>query len=288
MLKLNQLVFRSTSRRFRSRQTAVAAQTLENRTLLASFTPGNILVSNSPFSGGDPMLYEYSTSGTRLQAFPIPEISTFELARDLVVDLNGNVQIYNGTFTPELATFDTVAGTINQTRTFGNWSTGNNLTYGGIAAFNEFVFVTDTVTGSDTSAHRGIVRFNINDGTAVRFASAQSGMIDVAVGLDGLVYALGPAGSPNGTSIHVYDPNTLAFQRTIAMPNRNRAIAVNAAGHIFAVGDIAGIRHHGPNGIQIGDTLSDGGIGGLADIDVDQNGSLLIASHGGVGESDFP
>ncbi|MFY9256709.1 MAG: hypothetical protein WAO83_24870 [Fuerstiella sp.] len=107
------------------------------------------------------MLYEYDISGARLQEFPIPPVGSFELARDLAVDSNGNVQIYNGTFSPELATLDAAAGTINQTLTFPNWSTANVLTLGGIAAYDKLVFVTDTVTGRDTSAHRGLVRFNL-------------------------------------------------------------------------------------------------------------------------------
>ena len=99
-------------------------------------------------------------------------------------------------------------------------------------------------------------------------------MIDVAVGLDGLVYALNPDGSPSGTRIFVYDPISMVLQRTIEMLTQNRAIAVNAAGHIFTVGGIESIRHYDPNGIQIGATLSD--------IDVDRDGNLLIASHGGM------
>ncbi len=264
----------------RRKRCSYKTEQLESRAMLAVFTPGNLLVSNSPFSGGEPTLYEYDTSGNKIQEFLIPRNARSEAARDIVMDPDGNVQIYNGTFSPELATFTSSAGAITQTRTFANWNTANNLTYGGIAIYDRFAFVTDTKIGGDTSEHRGLVRFNIDDGTAVRFGSPQGGMIDVAVGLDGLVYGLGPSGSPYGTHLRVYDPDTLGLLRTVVMPIQSRGIAVNAEGHLFTVDGTNGIYRFDPDGNQL-KKLSGPAFAGLADMDFDQDGNLLIASHGG-------
>lgn len=273
---------RGARRRVCSGPSIPVSESLECRTLLAAFTPGNIVVSNAPFTGGDPKLYEYDTSGNLVQEFDIPANTAGEIARDVLVDFNGNAQIYNGTFQPELATLDPTTGTVIETRTFANWSTANNLTYGGVAAFGNYVFATDTKTGDDAESDVGIVRFDITGHQAERFASEQGRMIDVAIGLDGLVYALGPSGSPYGTDVYVFDPDSLEMIRHIAMQHQNRALAVNAEGTIFTVGGIEGIRRYDATGQQVGDTLSDNGIGGLADIDLNRNGDILIASHGGV------
>ena len=59
-----------------------------------------------------------------------------ERARDVVLDSNGNAAIYNGTFDPRLTTYDPVAGTFaNSVVPF--WSTGNNVTFGGVAALGD-------------------------------------------------------------------------------------------------------------------------------------------------------
>ncbi|MCR9200361.1 MAG: hypothetical protein NXI04_17135 [Planctomycetaceae bacterium] len=250
--------------------------------MLAAFTAGNIVVSNAPFSGGTPKLFEYDTSGNLVQEFDLEDRGLSDLPRDVLVDFNGNAQIYNGTFSPTLSTIDPTTGTEIESRTFENWGTANNLTYGGIAAFGKYVFVTDMVIANNATTDRGLVRFDITSNQAERFASDRSGMIDVAVGLDGLVYGLGPGGSPNGTDVYVYDPVTLQEVRHIEMVHQNRALAVNAQGHIFTVGGIDGIRRYDQNGQQVGETLSDGGIGGLADIDLTPDGDILIASHGGI------
>ena len=81
---------------------------------------------------------------------------------------------------------------------------------------------------------KGIVRFNLADGTASRFAATFE-PIDLTVGRDGLVYAL-----DSFRTINAYDPQTMTLQRTLTLPtyiNGNAqfygSLAVSAAGELF-------------------------------------------------------
>jgi len=249
------------------------------------FTPGNILVSNSPLTTGDPKLFEYTPFGQLVQEFDIP---AFEVggARDLVMDSQANVQIYNGTFDPRLSTFDPhkipttdeVRGFLSHAE-FEGWSTANNATFGGIAATGEFAFAADVRTNDDTAAQRGIVRYDIDAGTFERFHSQQGDIIDLNIGLDGLLYVLGPAGDPTGTTVHKYHPVTMELLAEITLPASHRAIAVDANGDIFAVDP--DIYRYDNDGVLQGTPLDAKTIDGLADIDIDQDGRLLIAASDG-------
>lgn len=133
---------------------------LESRQLLAAFTPGNLLVTSSP-SNQPSMLYEFTPTGTMVQSTAIPHPSTVisERARDVVLDSNGNAAVFNGTFDPRLTTYDPVAGTLSNS-VVPFWSTGNNFTFGGLAALGDFVYGTDMRVRSEPVGGRGIVRFN--------------------------------------------------------------------------------------------------------------------------------
>ena len=296
-----------------------------------TFTAGNILVSNSPRTGGDPKLFEYTPFGQMVQEFDIPTFESTVGARDLVMDSTAKLQIYNGTFEPRLSTFDphfvpTTGqvigfGTPTPHKKFEGWSTANNVTFGGITAFGNFVYATDDNTNDDTAgenfddlngngkhddgesfvdannngqyddASRGIVRYNIATGVFERFHSDQGEIIDIAVGLDGLLYTLGPVGAPIGTVVHKYHPVSMAPLGTLTLPANHRAIAVDADGAIFAVNPE--IHRYDANGVLQDEIIANGDIhyffalpdddriGGLADIDIDQDGRLLIASHDG-------
>ncbi|HND51363.1 MAG TPA: Ig-like domain-containing protein [Pirellulaceae bacterium] len=144
----------------------LVAESLESRLALAAFNDGNLLVTNSPFDQ-TPMLYEYTVDGQQVQAVPLthPSGVATERPRDVVVDMNGNAQIFNGTYDPKLTTYDPVAGTFVDT-TVPYWTTGNNITYGGLTAQNEFVFATDQRVRSESAADRGVVRFSVNNLTS--------------------------------------------------------------------------------------------------------------------------
>lgn len=249
------------------------------------FSPGNILVSNSPLTTGDPKLFEYTPFGEFVQEYDIPVIEAGG-ARDLVMDARANVQIYNGTFDPRLSTFDPhvipttqqVRGFVSHTESDG-WSTANDATFGGIAATGNFVFAADVRTNDDASTERGIVRYSIDTDTFERFHSEQGDIIDLNIGLDGLLYALGPAADPTGTTVHKYHPVTLELLDEITLPASHRAIAVDTGGDIFAVNP--DIYRYDTVGVLQGTPLDAKEIDGLADIDIDQDGRLLIAASDG-------
>lgn len=154
-------------------------------------TPGNILVSNSLESGGVPKLYEYTPFGELVQEYDLPLPLDNTGARDLATDASGNVQIYNGTFGPQLTTFDSKQGDFDPEGTqFDGWSSADVPTYGGLASYANYVFATDDKTQYDTTGEQGIVRYNLATGTAERFSSADGETIDLNVGQDGLLYTL--------------------------------------------------------------------------------------------------
>lgn len=136
---------------------------LEARQVMAAFTPGNLLVTSSP-TNQPSMLYEFTPLGVMVQATPVAHPSSVisERARDVVLDANGNAAIYNGTFDPRLTTYDPVAETFSNS-VVPFWSTGNNVTFGGLAALGEFVYGTDMRVRSEPVGGRGIVRFNADN-----------------------------------------------------------------------------------------------------------------------------
>src|SRR5262245_57655205 len=66
-------------------------------------TAGNILVSDEVF-GTQGRIREFTPSGTLVQTFTFSAAAGDGQPRDIIVDANGNIQIYNGTFTPVLTT----------------------------------------------------------------------------------------------------------------------------------------------------------------------------------------
>lgn len=236
----------------------------------SGLTPGNILVSNTKFGGDPPMLYEFTPGGVLVQEIDLPNNGG---GRDVVLDSGGLVQVYNGTFDPILSAYDPVAGTFAE-RTMAGWSTVNNLTYGGLTAVGPYVFATDMSTAND-GAPQGIIRFG-PDGEE-RFATDIQ-PIDVTAGLDGYLYALsrGSAFNGGGNRVDVYDPATMQFVRTFMLPNQHRAIAVDTNGDIFTADDI---NRYDANVVFI-DTIEDP-LGGLGDIDIAYDGTVILASHGG-------
>ncbi len=195
--------------------------------LADAVAPGNLLVVT------DDVIYETQTDGTIVQSFATQYPGGYpptEYARDVAVDAEGLLHFFNGTFTPYMSTYDPVAGTWTH-RTYPNWKTVNNISYGGIDVLGSQVFVTDMLT------EPGVVVFQTDTEQAFRFA-AGTDAIDLTIGLDGLLYVLSPGGSPGGRVIDVYDPETYAYIRTIDLTailgwSEHRAIAVDYNGDVF-------------------------------------------------------
>jgi hypothetical protein len=192
---------------------------------------GNILVTTN----GN--LLEYTPSGTLVQTVPVPSVEPFTGSlRGVVVDSNGNVQLYNGTFNPALTTYDPIAGTFAN-HFFPGLSTVNNVTYGGVAAYQNFVYASDMATAG-AGAPNGIVRFDTSNGYAAqRFFNSGSGpgsgdYIQLNIGFDNKLYGLA-----GGNSVNVIDPLSMSFIRSVNLGGGSdfRGIAADANGDIFGI-----------------------------------------------------
>src|SRR4051812_1524157 len=197
---LSFLLPRKTKKR---RARGLTLEYLEDRVTPAA----NILVA----SDYDDTLKEYTPGGTLVRSVPL---GTSTDVRDLSVSADGSVNVYTGTFNPvNLRTYN--ASTLAWSdRTLAGWSTVANVSYGGNASYNGYVFVTDMNTGpTATEGAQGIIRFDTAGNTATRFATDISPW-DLNIGLDGLLYAFS-----DSSHIRVYDPNSLALVRTVTIQN---------------------------------------------------------------------
>ena len=251
----------------------------------APLQKGNLLISTRN------VLYEVTTDGMRLQSFVIPgpgARSITESARDIVMDSRGRVHVYNGTFHPFLSTYDPVLDTW-QHRTIPGWSTVNNVSYGGIGAVGDYVFLTDMRTGGGGA--KGVIRYDFSTSSYTRFAT-NTEPIDLTVGLDGRLYVLHPGGSPGGRTIDVYDPLSLSFMGRISLSGifghtEHRSIAVDADASLFVAdwdSDLQRIDFNGPvggNTFSV-DRLNATAVGNdLYDVDVSLDGVVAVGSRFG-------
>ena len=160
-------------------------ESLEDRLVLS----GNLLVSTTGASSQQ-VFEEFNAAGglVRTVNIPAPPGTTSDTARDLVQDSTGKVCVYNGTFTPALATYS--AGNWTQ-QTYSGWSTVNNVSYGGLGLLQNYIFATDMTTANDPAGpSNGIIRFNLSDGTATRFGSVHGLHRPLNIGLDNKLYAI--------------------------------------------------------------------------------------------------
>ena len=242
------------------------------------FGAGDILVVTQDYEPGSypSKVIEMTRDGGIVQTIPIPRPGDDE-ARDLVVDRQKSLQVFNGTFDPYLSTYDPAGGWTHHT--YPGWSIINNGTYGGIATFEDYVFVTDQRTFGPGDEPSGIVRFSLRDYSAARFADGGD-YIDLTLGLDGLLYALYPSGSPGGTSVDVFDPASLALLRTVSLPFglSPRGLAVDAAGRIFTAGfdQIRRFSRTGTLERSVTTSALVGSFHDLGDIDIDASGRLVM------------
>jgi WD40 repeat protein len=199
----------------------------------AVFTPGNILVTNG--SDNSHRVYEYTRTGQLVQTINVPTVSgqgSTEYNRDVLVDSHGRLQVFNGTFTPYISTFDP-STSVWQHRTTTGFAIVNNVTYGKLATYDRYVFATSGSVGAPK-----IFRLDTDTGAFTPFATQNSndGPIDLTMGHNGLLYALNGEGSPSGRFIQVFDPQTLALISTITLPllgMSSRSIAVDSSGYIY-------------------------------------------------------
>jgi hypothetical protein len=225
-------------------------------------------------------LQEYQLSGALVSSISVPNTpvpSDFQQVRGLTVDSAGKIDIYNGTFNAYLATYSRGTQTWTQ-QTYPGWSTVNNGSYGGVAAFQNYVFATDMATGSQTT-ERGLIRFDFLGGPTVRFANTHD-FIDVTMGLDGLLYA------DDGQSVFVYDPLTLAPVRNFNLPFfDDRSIAVDSNGNILVAVYAGTVAKLDPSGTQVlASTILNSSLGpgdNLVNLALDNNGQVAVGDRFG-------
>jgi hypothetical protein len=228
---------------------------------------GLLLVTESPH------VVTYSQSGTALQDInvPDPDSPPGEIVRDITTDPDGNIAIFSGTFAPYLTIYH-VADSTWEHHTHPGWSLIDSGYSGGIATSQDYVFVTDVSLNGDEN---GIVRFDRSDYTSERFA-AGTDFIDLNLGLDGLLYALYPAGGPPGTHVNVYNPNDMTLIRTVALGSAARGVAASAVGELF-VSTASEIHRLAPDGALL--QTFDTGFIELRDPDIAADGTLVAISR---------
>ncbi|MBO9998319.1 MAG: tandem-95 repeat protein [Cyanobacteria bacterium SID2] len=237
-----------------------------------SGTAGNIWVSRL----SQHEIEQYSPTGMSLGgSISLPNApASFQDGRGIVPDNrdNGLVHIYNGTFDPLLSTYNTSTGTFSDT-TFSGWSTVNNTSYGDIASFREFVYATDMATSG--ASERGIVQFDLDNNTAVRFADTQN-YIDLTLGLDGWLYAL----RSDQQKVDTFAPSTLELLWTTTLAEDVRGIAVNERSEIFGASWDDNIYHFDYEGTQL--KAIDSGTFDLMDIDLSyEDDRIVVGSRSG-------
>ena len=250
-----------------------------------TFTQGDILVSSTTDLQTN-ILREYTPTGTLVQSFSVPVAPGGDAyVRGIATDSAGNVQIYNGTFSPYLTTLDPTTSTFTN-HTFSGWSTINDIYFGGVAVAGNYAYASDMVTDNPGGSPNGIVRFDLTDFSATRFASGPANgsgdYTTVSVGLNGLLYAPWPGGSPIGNHIDVINPVSMT-KTTITLPFlfQVSGVTADAAGNIYAVGALGDghIYKLDANGNVLAEIST--GFTGLTGLELSNSGELLTASNGG-------
>lgn len=244
-----------------------------------TLTKESFFVSQS----GTNQVKEYTQKGVLAQSIDVPYPggvrTTSEQIRDIAV-YDGKIFVVNGTFAPYLSMYD-LKTKIWKHFSNANWKIYNNGTYGGVAVFGKFVFVTSSISG--------VIRFNTGNGVSEVFASPNS--IDLNIGLDGLLYVLSPSGSPGGRTIDVYEPLSMSLIRSIDLTtifgwNEHRAVAGAENSDIYVVNWDGDIRHLNYLGeliqtINIRTLIGCGSCGAFYDIDISKEGLILASDWSG-------
>ena len=230
------------------------------------FGSGNLLVTHKN------LIREYTPSGTLIGIRPVlgsmpgGGISTEKL-RDLVVGPTGGLHAFVGHNDPVLSTFTPSDGLWRQD-TEAAWAIFSSESLGGVAAFGDFVFVSDYV-GAD-----GILRFDRADDFSTTPFDFNLDYRDLSLGWDGWLYAL----RSDGVHVDKYDPMTMFSQGNVTLEQTVQGIAVNPDGEIFGVATSSTIYRFSAAGVVQASVAA--GIGSLHDIDIDLYGRIAVGSNG--------
>lgn len=205
--------------------------------------------------------------------YPVVPRPLTEAARDLVVHPSGDVYVFNGTFTPYLSVRRATTG-VWQHFPHPQWTMSNGGSNGGIAIYEDAVFVT---AGQTVFANGGLLRFDIATSTFTVFATQfVGGFLDLTIGWDGRLYAL----ASSEQHIEVFDATTLQHQRTITLPFAlgARGLGVAADGTLLVATWQQGLRRFDGDG-NLQQVLTTGSR--HHDLDLDACGNILCGDWGG-------
>jgi hypothetical protein len=254
---------------------------------LKPFTPGNILVTSGIIFSGK-YLAEYTPGGTLVQDIIVPfptanngNISYY--AGDLVVDKNGEVEIYNGSDAASYLTGYNFQQQAWRHHTYPGWNPWVSYhTSDGIATFGNYVYVTDATTndfGQPTQT-QGIIRIDLSDYSSQRYAG-ELRFCHLTVGLDGLLYGI--VGGTTGNQLNAYNPTTMQLVKTVYLtdfqnsPQNVHQIAVNRTGEIFATA--FAVHHFDASGKMVKSLQLPGN---LTDIEISNDNRIAAATGGTV------
>ncbi len=259
---------------------------LEDRLLLA----GNLIATTEVPGVINYNLIQYTQQGALVSSQNIPQApgaNEYEDARGLSVGPTGNVNIFDGTFNPSLATLAPATQTWSF-QTSPGWSLINNISYGEVAAYKNYVFASNMQ--SLNGVFNGILRFDSSGGSPVLFAPGTQSL-QITLGLDGQLYELvgnGDSPAPNPT-INVFNPDTLALVRTFQLStpftSDIRSIAVDAAGNVYAADWNGTVTKYDPSGNPTGASIllkDTNGFGeNLMNVALDTDGQIAVGGRDG-------
>lgn len=229
---------------------------LEDRNLLS----GNLLITAEVPGSPSYNLMQYTQSGSMVSSQsipPAPGSTETPDARGLSVDPSGNVNVFDGTQQPALATLS--ATTQNWSfQSAAGWGTAPNITYGEVTSYHNFMFASNM--GSSNGQSYGIVRFDSAADPPVFFAPGSS-FVQITLGQDGLLYGLENSGTGPTISqtVQVFNPDTLSLVRTFTLsstqPEDIRSIAVDGARNVYAAAWGGTVAAYDPNGNPTGASI---------------------------------
>jgi hypothetical protein len=243
----------------------------------APFTVGNVVVSKGN------ALHEYTRAGDLVQQIAIPSTglgscSSCEYPRDVVVSSNGHAFVFNGTSGPALSEFrPSDSSWIHHTTP--HWSISNDISSGGVTVFGKFVYVSNMEASIESGRPEGVIRFDLDTGSIVRFANDVRAT-DVNMGLDGLLYVLYPGGSPSGRTVRVYHPVSMDLLRTIDVGrDDHRGVAADFDGSIYLVAWGEQLKRLSPDGILLSTMAIP--VQDTFDVDIAPDGAIIVGSRFG-------
>lgn len=211
------------------------------------FGASNLIVASTNLNARDSAhtntMYEYTRAGALLRQMQVPydtgSTAGSDMLRGMAVDTQDRILFYNGTFSPHLSAYDSLHSTWTHASIDG-WSMVNNINYGGIASYGNYVFLPDMATADDGSPN-GVIRYNTSTGTSQRFSPGVD-FIDATLGNDGLLYVRA-YDDGYGTPFHVFDPNSMADLR-VFHTNGINSIVVNREGDLYGISGTSVVRMH--------------------------------------------